>query len=224
MVKYIIPWSGGKDSTATIIIAQMLGLDFEVHSVELMYDKSIPANPELADFKRSASQILGFNYIVHSSATTYKDIFLRVKKRGLHVGKLYGGLMSMACAMQHLKVQAFKDIPKDNIILGIAYDEPQRMKSDTFSLLYSLGVTESGAFELCRQFGVLAPTYLDDSRDGCFFCPNGIKRLPRLAQKYPEIFADYKALWFDNSSRLTTQNYSWKKNFRDVFNVQLKLF
>lgn len=57
------------------------------------------------------------------------------------------------------------------------------------SLLEKYNYTEQMAYDLCKQFGLLSPTYEDSSRGGCWFCPNSsYKALLKFRQQNPELW------------------------------------
>lgn len=76
--------------------------------------------------------------------------------------------------------------------LGIAYDEDKRLKSmdkNATSLLEKYRVTQEGAREICKRYGLLSPIYEFSPRGGCFFCPNAKDReLKHLRDHHPELW------------------------------------
>lgn len=188
-MKYIASWSGGKDSTASIILAHENNepLDLVIFS-EVMFDKNISGElPEHIDFVKNKCIPLfeswGYKVIVLRSKKTYKDIFYRVKKRGNFRGKIYGFPPVKRCwANGELKIQPIREFWKSQSedvtqYIGIAIDEQVRLdrvvkSRNQMSLLEKYGYTEKMAKEKCIEYGLLSPIYSFSNRGGCWFCPN----------------------------------------------------
>lgn len=83
-MKYICSWSGGKDSTATVILAHLLGLPLDIILFsEVMFDKNISGEtPGHMDFVRNVAKPLfeswGYEVKILRSEKTYMDIFNHV--------------------------------------------------------------------------------------------------------------------------------------------------
>lgn len=190
-MKYIASWSGGKDSTASIILAHEHSepLDLIIFS-EVMFDENISGElPEHIDFiKNKAIPVFeGWGYevkILHATLN-YMDIFMREPTRGKHfgTGKKTGFPMSGKCQInKSVKVLPIKNFLKSiekpfTQYIGIAIDEPVRMErivnsGNKVSLLEKYGYTEQMAFDICKKYDLLSPIYEFTNRGGCWFCPN----------------------------------------------------
>ena len=141
-MKYIASWSGGKDSTASIILAHEHNepLDLIIFS-EVMFDKNISGElPEHIDFiKNKAIPVFeswGYEVKILHAKLNYMDIFMREPTRGKHfgMGKKTGFPMSGKCQIN----KSVKVLPIKNFLssideeftqyMGIAVDEPTRME------------------------------------------------------------------------------------------------
>lgn len=187
-MKYIASFSGGKDSTATIILAHEHGepLDLIIFS-EVMFDKEISGElPEHIDFIKNKCIPLfsewGYETKILHSEKTYMDYFNHVITRGLRKGKTVGFPMSGKCVINGKckisQIRKFlKTYPEDYTqYIGIATDEPVRMErvarsKDQVSLLQKYGYTEQMAFDLCKSYGLLSPTYDFAKRGGLLVLP-----------------------------------------------------
>ena len=190
-VKYIASWSGGKDSTASLILAHEHNepLDLIIFS-EVMFDKNISGElPEHIGFikNKCISQFERWGYetkILHSDLT-YMDIFLRQPTRGKRfgTGMITGFPMSGRCQInKSVKVLSIKHFLKSfeeefTQYIGIAVDEPVRIDrivkgTNQISLLQKYSYTEQMAFDLCKKYDLLSPIYDFAPRGGCWFCPN----------------------------------------------------
>ena len=107
-MKYITSWSGGKDSTASIILAHENNepLDLIIFS-EVMFDKNISGElPEHIDFIKNKCIPLfeswGYEVKILHSKNTYIDLFYRMVKKSKiesRNGKIRGFPMNMGCHM-----------------------------------------------------------------------------------------------------------------------------
>lgn len=190
-MKYIASWSGGKDSTASIILAHENNepLDLIIFS-EVMFDKIISGElPEHIDFIKNKCipmfECWGYKTKMLHAEKTYLDVFMaeptKGKRKGL--GLKTGFPMMGACAINKpCKVKPIKDFFKTvdyeyTQYIGIAIDEPIRLdrvvKTDNqTSLLLKYEYTEQMALELCKKYDLLSPIYDFSPRNGCWFCPN----------------------------------------------------
>ena len=192
-MKYIASWSGGKDSTASIILAHEHNepLDQIIFS-EVMFDRNTSGElPEHIDFIKNRAIPLfkswGYETKVLHSDKTYLDCFHHVATKGKRVGKKSGFPMSGRCVINRdCKMRQIKRFLKEiqdefTQYIGIATDEPVRMErianaGDKVSLLKKYGYTERMAYDLCEKYGLLSPIYDFVPRGGCWFCPNARDR------------------------------------------------
>lgn len=190
-MKYIASWSGGKDSTASIILAHEHNepLDLILFS-EVMFDENISGElPEHIDFiKNKAIPVFeswGYKVKMLHSDKTYMDIFMAEPTKGKRVGigLKTGFPMVGRCAINKpCKVRPIKKFLKSIEgqfvqYIGIAIDEPVRMErvvkaGNQVSLLEKYRYTEQMAFDICEKYDLLSPIYDFSPRNGCWFCPN----------------------------------------------------
>lgn len=239
-MKYIASWSGGKDSTASIILAHENNepLDLIIFS-EVMFDENISGElPEHIDFiKNKAIPVFeswGYEVKILHAKLNYMDIFMRKPTRGKHfgTGKITGFPMSNKCQINRsVKVQPIKDFPKTvgeefTQYIGIAIDEPVRMKrvanaGNQVSLLEKYEYTEQMAFGLCKKYDLLSPIYEFAPRGGCWFCPNAkYAELKHLRTNYRNLWD--KLLELENepnlignmwNTRTKTKIHDWEERF-----------
>ena len=188
---YRIAWSGGKDSTATVILAHQQGIEVDsIDYVDMRYNAHISAQlPFVADFIETASERFrqwGYKVRFLKPEKTAIDLAYQRFKRSKYDrnGLMYGCLafMRMGCWFTHIKQNTLRK-HKSKCIVGIAIDEPERlarMRTIDKSLLAERNKTENDCFDICRKEGLLNPIYNVDCfrRDGCFFCPN--VKLPQI--------------------------------------------
>lgn len=212
-MKYIASISYGKDSIAMLEIIHQcnLPLDRIVH-VEVMATEDIPADlPEVHEWKEYADKIIYKRYgikVEHMRADkTYKELFYSIPKRSAqnkHLeGKIQGfpSLRGQWCS-RDLKVNVMKTLGNSVQYIGIAIDEPERhnqLNEKLRSPLVDFNITEAECIDICKGLGLLAPTYLQSKRNGCWFChAQPIKQLRLLRKQYPSLWN--MLLEFDSDS------------------------
>lgn len=205
-MEYIASWSGGKDSTASIILAHENNepLDLIIFS-EVMFDKNISGElPEHIDFVKNKCIPLfeswGYKVKILHSDLNYMDIFLRepIKGKRFGSGMITGFPMAGRCqinkSLKVLPIERFLKEFKDEFTqyIGIAIDEPERLErltADKISLLAKYGYTERMALNLCMKYDLLSPIYDFAPRGGCWFCPNArIKELKYLREEHRDLW------------------------------------
>lgn len=201
-MEYFASWSGGKDSTATIILAHEHNepLDAIVFA-EVMFDKDVSGElPEHIDFiHKCKEQFEAWGYPVYilRSEKTYLDCFYHVNVKGKTKGMQAGFPMAGKCTVNRecklRPIRRFKKEHADAIwYVGIAIDEPKRLnrlKDDSVSLMEKYQMTEQQAYELCEEYDMLSPVYNFANRGGCWFCPNARdKELRYLRSNHGELW------------------------------------
>lgn len=201
----IISWSGGKDSTATVILAHLhnIPVDYIIFS-EVMFDKNISGElPEHISFVHHAKSIFecwGFKVLILHDEHTYSDFFFTVNsgvRTPDHKGMYYGFPMAKRCIVNSCKVKPIRkflaNYPNAIQFLGIAIDEPERLarlKPNCRSLLAEFGYSEIMAFNLCKEYDLLSPVYSSFFRGGCWFCPNAsCKQLQYLRANHYDLYS-----------------------------------
>ena len=194
--KYIASFSGGKDSTATVILAHEHGepLDLIIFS-EVMFDENISGElPEHIDFIKNKAFPLfeSWGYPVHilRSDKTYLEHFhqrVYKTKNQERIGKKIGFPIKGRCGINRdCKMRPIRQFWKSvegeyTQYVGIAVEEKGRLDrlvktTNTISLLEKYRYTEEMAFELCKKYDLLSPIYDFAPRGGCWFCPNARDR------------------------------------------------
>ena len=224
LVRHIISWSGGKDSTATVILFKehqkeliKEGDEVIILFSEVMFDKKNKIsghNPDIIRFiydKKKIFESWGFKVNILHSDKDYLDVFYHKLKRSpdpKRVGLTHGFVPSGICAVKRdckLKpiTKWYKDNPGEKIqYIGIATDEPSRLESlhkqeNTVSLLEKYNFTEEDAKNLCIEYDMLSPQYTFEGqkRDGCWFCPNAkLCEHRAIMEQMPKAWRKYVSL------------------------------
>lgn len=186
--EWIVTWSGGKDSTATIILMHEQNIPIqEIIYVRMMYDDELPATlPVMTEFVDKAAEVFrewGYKVTFIKSLKTAKEFaekrYFRSKYPALN-GKQWGitAFVRAACNFTNCKIQTVESyMPKECYqMIGYARDEYRRFNNlggKKQSILATMNIYEDEAFDICEKYGLLSPLYaLGVKRDGCFFCPN----------------------------------------------------
>ena len=205
MSEYFCSWSGGADSTATVLLALEHGepLTAMVYC-EVMFDEHTSGEvPEHAEFIHETAipwlEAHGVYVEVLRSPKTFCDYFYWPITKGPNIGKLHGFPLSSKgrCSIKRdCKLPPLRQFIRQHKgalwYLGIAYDEDNRLKSmgqNAVSLLEKYRVTQAEAREICKRNGLLSPIYKFAPRGGCFFCPNAKeKELRHLRDNHPDLW------------------------------------
>lgn len=214
-IKYFHSWSGGKDSTASIILDYINHLPpSNIVFIETMFDNKRDISgelPEHIDFIKNKAKPTfekwGYSVDIIKTKKDYLDLFYHIVKKsknkdrnGKYRGFLIGGMCS---ANQELKIpelnRYYKKITNNGSnymqYVGIAIDEPERLKrlrgTNKISLLEKYGYTEQMAYELCKEFDLLSPTYKISRRGGCWFCPGkSYSEFAYIKTRHPELWEE----------------------------------
>lgn len=233
---YFQNWSGGKDSTASIILEHIYGLSpSKIIMSEVMFDKKRNISGELPEHMEWVHgtaaplfQSWGYEIEILRADKDYLDLFFHTvekTKNKEHKGKLAGFLIGGKCsANRSLKIKPINDFYKNIKVdfiqyVGIAADEPKRLErlngTNRVSLLKRYGYTEQMSFNLCKEYGLLSPVYNFSKRGGCWFCPNSIiKERAHTKQNYPELWEELHQLSLTDNRM--SQAFSYNKTFAEV--------
>lgn len=188
LMLHVISWSGGKDSTATIILMHQHrneiikeGDRVVILFSEVMFDKEKGIsghNPDIISFIHGAKGFIesqyGFTVEILHSDKDFLDVFFHKLTRSpdpSRVGMTRGFPRSGICSVQRdCKLAPIHKWKKEHSqeasisYVGIAYDEEKRLESlhrlpDTVSLLEKYKMTESDAMRLCEENNLLSPQY-----------------------------------------------------------------
>ena len=247
MERYL-SWSGGKDSSASIVIAHEKGIHLDgIIFSEVMFDRSrniSGENPKQIKWVYETAipiiERLGYKVKVLQAKSDYITLFntriqnsKTAERNGKKVGWLLGG---MCAANDRLKMRPirefYKNVGEHEQIIGIAADEPerlQRLKPNSRSLLAENGIIESETYSMCRRYGLLSPIYEERCRGGCWFCPNcSVKEFAALKRQYPELWAELEMLSHD--TEIVSKGFKYGRTFDsvnreiDLINSQMSIF
>lgn len=235
-MKRYLSWSGGKDSSASIVLCYEKGIPLDgVVMSEVMFDNSrniSGENPKhikwVYEVAKPIIEKMGYPVVVVRDKEDYLSLFNHLiekskveERNGKKRGWLLGG---MCAANDRLKMRPlrefFKSVGECEQIVGIAFDEPERLerlrtKPNRWSILAREIVIEAETYSICKRYNLLSPTYNKRKRGGCWFCPNcEIEEYAQLAKEYPELWAELEKLSHDKE--IVSQGFKYGRTFASV--------
>ena len=232
--RYIVSYSGGKDSTDTVI----LGLEnnepiTDAVWCEVMFDNDISGEiPEHRDFMYSTAipflKSEKINVHIVKSPKTYVELFQKVVGGdGPAAGKIWAWPLCNRCYVNRdLKVRPIERYIRSmfhgqDIVqyIGIANDEEDRIvRLDgirRISLMEKYGHSENDAICACKGRGLYSPCYAFAKRNGCFFCPNAQREeLRHLYDYHPDLWA--RLLELQALPNKSTELFNRTERFCDI--------
>lgn len=183
-----VGWSGGKDSTCSVLMHIERGDKVKAVCYIPMFTDNIPliAKAHYDFIVNTAEYFRSLGADVHIvSGMTYYDYVTHRAIRGKYKGMIFGFpyFNRGQCGFKRdskLKALAKCDVGfYDYEDIGIAVDEIDRHKQLTDkkrSILCEEDITEDMAKEFVLKRDLLSPHYGRANRDGCALCPNAKKR------------------------------------------------
>jgi 3'-phosphoadenosine 5'-phosphosulfate sulfotransferase (PAPS reductase)/FAD synthetase len=206
--EWVISWSGGKDSTVTIILCHKYGIPIKkIVYVRMMYNEDLPATlPVMVEFVDRAKEVFeswGYPVEIVKGVQTAQDFMNKVyfkSKYEYKNGNPYGvcAFCRGSCKFTGVKSATIKKCSSgavDYEMIGYASDEEERLIRLTDkkqSIMVTLGIKEADTFGLCTEYNLLSPLYgRGFGRDGCWFCPNAAKaERAYLVKNHPELIKE----------------------------------
>ena len=212
----IISLSGGKDSTAMLLM--MLEKNYRID--EIIFCDTTVEFPEMYRHLDKLEQYIDMKITRLKQQHDFEYMmFNYVKKKGKNKGKQgysWADFRNRWCT-KYFKQQPFRKHIKDkykktnvNIYIGIAADEPKRIKNDIYPLV-EWGVTEKEALAYCYSKGFdWDGLYEKFDRVSCWCCPlKNLNELRNLRKFFPN-------LW-EKLREMDTQTY---RRFRTDYSVE----
>lgn len=221
-----VGWSGGKDSTATVLLHLQRGDKVKAVCYIPMFTKEIPLILKdhyhfilhTADYFRS----LGAEVFI-VSGITYCEYVLHRATKGKYKGLIFGFpcFVRGQCGFKRdSKIKACRELDVgyyDYESIGIAWDETSRhnqLNDKLRSILVEEKYTQSDCVALCLENNVYSPVYNERSRDGCALCFNAkANERKRWFADYPEAFNILLNLQnvvrAERPDRTPLRNYMW---------------
>lgn len=231
-MKNIISLSGGKDSTAMLLM--MLEKNYRID--EIIFCDTTVEFPEMHRHLDKLEQYIDMKITRLKPLHDFEYMmFNHVKTKGKNKGKQgysWPDFRNRWCT-KYFKQQPFRKYIKDkynktnvNIYIGIAADEHKRVKDDIYPLV-DWGITEQQALEYCYSKGFdWEGLYEKFDRVSCWCCPlQSLKELKQLYKNYHHLWSKLKE-WEKQTWRNFRADYSVEK-LEEKFSAeekQLKLY
>ena len=204
--KSIVSFSGGKDSTAMLLMMLERGMKVDY----ILWCDTGMEFPGMYNHIEKVDKYIGKKYGKRVTRLQAEHTFewglaeiLRTKgkRAGLH-GYGWPSMNIRWCTsmLKREPVQAFMkahgfDRGNTKMYIGIAADEPKRVHDDIYPL-FEWGITEKEALEYCYRNGFnWGGLYRDRTRLSCWICPlQRVSDLKLLYRDFPELWAELKRL------------------------------
>lgn len=237
-MKNIISWSGGKDSTATIVLAHEHGIKIDEIIISLPWfnrkEKIYADHPEhvawVLEYAKPLFESWGYSVKVLSDERDYLHWFYKTVTQSKYPernGMYYGFVIAGMCKMNASKIEPIKKYIRSlecPVIMyeGIASDETDRLEGmrknrNHLSLLEKYDVKEFETYKILRPYNLLSPIYKNRHRQGCWFCPSqNAEEAADFKLHYPNIWELLKPLAEITSRGMTNAKcFRYDKTFED---------
>lgn len=215
MIKHIVSFSGGKDSTAMLLMM----LEKKMQIDDIIFCDTGMEFPELYKHIDLVENYIGRDITTIKADKSFKYYLLEHKKsRGKFKdipGYGWPHTVGFRWCTDRLKIQVFnkyfdKVYPNEEIkrYIGIAYDEEKRIKSYDYPLV-DWKITGKAALEYCYSKGFFWDgLYKDLKRVSCYCCPLANKKnFEVLYHRHPKLWNELKE-WDDQ----TNPKIFWNSN------------
>lgn len=207
-MKYIVNLSGGKDSTAMLLMLLDRGEPIDY----ILFADTGKDFPQMHDHLKQLAKYIKQHYPDAPYITTLKAdksfdylMFEHVKTKGKRIGSTGYGWATMRARWCTAKLKTAvidrfcKSLGDDYThYIGIAVDEPKRLKSDPHKIypLANWNITEAAALAYCYERGFdWGGLYKHFDRVSCWCCPlKNLRELKTLWKFYPELWAELRAM------------------------------
>lgn len=207
-MKRIVNLSGGKDSTAMLLM--LLERQYQVDYI--LFADTGKDFPQMRDHLTQLAEYIKTHYPDAPEITTIKAektfdylMFNHIKQKGARRGEAGYGWATMfarwcTAQLKTAVLNKFCNALHDNYIhyIGIAADEEKRLKPHSRKAypLAEWGVTEADALAYCYERGFdWGGLYQHFDRVSCWCCPlKNLRELKTLWKYYPELWSELRQM------------------------------
>lgn len=201
-MKHIVQFSGGKDSTAMLLMMLERGMQVD----EIIFCDTGKEFPQMYDHIKKVEEYIGRKVTVLKAEKSFDHYFCEHEvTKGKNAGKKgYGwARMWVRWCTRVLKTEpteAYLKNAGDYIkYIGIAADEPNRHKNITRDCrhpLFDWGITEAEALQYCYDKGFdWGGLYERFDRVSCWCCPlQSLKSCKTLYRNHPELWQELRRM------------------------------
>lgn len=236
--KHIVSFSGGKDSTCMLLMMLEKGMQVDY----IIFCDTGKEFPQMYEHIDKVNSYIKDKYgkeitILHAEKPFEYWMYEHTKKRGKHIGsKGYGwSTPLMRWCTREFKTRVFNKFirridGKVERYVGIAYDEPKRIKDLNYPLV-EWKITEKDALDYCYSKGFdWGGLYNLFNRVSCWLCPlQRIDSLRKLRKNFPKLWQELRDMDAKNTGTTFRKDYTveeLEEKFRkeDEKAKQLSLF
>ena len=202
-MKHVVSLSGGKDSTAMLLM--MLEKNMPIDYI--IFCDTGKEFPQMYEHLDKLQKRIGRDITFLRAEKSFDYYFSEhVKTKGKHIGEQGYGWATMrirwctSILKQSVLNKFYRSIKDDYMeYVGIAYDEPKRIKDKNYPL-YDWKITEAEALKYCYDKGFdWGGLYEHFKRVSCWCCPlKSIPELRMLYRYYPQLWQEL--LYMDSIS------------------------
>jgi len=195
MSEYVLSFSGGKNSTAMLILCKQLGIKLD----GIVFADTGAELPETYEFIARAEDWAKqkIDIVRDCKGRDFFDWFYLPLCKGKRQGERHGFPYNHYSAFngpnwctRSLKIDPIAKYANGRTqLVGMAADEWQRRRRDREYPLQDWRLTSLDCYNICVENDLLNPIYHRFGRSGCWTCPNQSKRQLRL------LYAFYPHLW-----------------------------
>ena len=216
--KAIVSFSGGKDSTALLLMMLERGMKVDY----ILFCDTGMEYPQMYEHVDKVEGYISEKYgkhitVLRSDKSFEWGLFQITRTKGRRAGKHGYGWPSMKnrwCTTM-LKKEPVARFMKEHglsranakMYIGIAADEPKRVKNDIYPL-FEWGITEAQCLQFCYNRGFdWGGLYKERSRLSCWICPmTKVSEFKLLYRDFPELFERLKYL----NEKVLQLNEEWE--------------
>lgn len=206
---HIVNFSGGKDSTAMLL--RMIELNYKIDKI--VFADTGYEFPELYNYIKMIEKHINRPITIVYPESSFAEWFSGKLTRGKKEGETRGfpQVLTPCYWTREAKIKPLQKENKgaNNVYIGIAYDEKERMSKTDGNLKYPLVEwkwTEADCIDYLNKKGLFNPLYVNFNRLGCWFCPKqSVNSLYVLWKLYPTFWTVLKQ-WESANKELTGRN------------------
>ncbi len=199
--KHIVNFSGGKDSTAMLLIMLEKGMPVDI----ILFADTGKEFPQMYEHINKVENFIGRKIIKLKSEKSFDYyMFDHQTSKGKYMDRLGHGwpTMRVRWCTSRLKIKTvnkyLQELKKSYEVIqyiGIAADEKKRAKDKKYPLI-EWGMTESDCLNYCYNKGFdWGGLYQHFDRVSCWCCPlQNLKDLRNLWEYYPELWSELKEM------------------------------
>lgn len=196
MKKYIVSFSGGKDSTTMLLML----LESRARVDHIVFADTTLELPGMLDYIFKVQEHIKRKIIITKPTRSFDQLFYGKIVRGKRKGQIRG--LPAVLYPCYWNAESIRDpmrpfTDSNYVYLGITADESRRATPRRyFTPLYplvDLGITSAYCLLFLRDRDLLNPLYLNSKRTGCWLCPRqSIPQLRNLFFYHPDLWSQLK--------------------------------